>query len=83
MKIKKIKPIKNDLFGVKFEQRGPDDKHIMARLLIEDDTNWHETDVSFSSFWIDDLIAVLQRAKAKLEQSANKEESGYGWEFKL
>jgi hypothetical protein len=71
-------------FGVKFEGRGVDDKHILVRLLTEDDETWHETGVCCSSFWIDDLIEVLQQTKSYLNAQEPDICDGrqYGWKFK-
>ena len=36
------------------------------RILSEDDEHWHLTGLSASVVWLNDLIKVLQEAKAKL-----------------
>jgi hypothetical protein len=70
-----------DLFGVRFVPRGPaGDRHVCLQLLCEDDGFWHEHGDAFSSHHIDDLIAVLQLARAKLE-AMPKDPDGFGWRF--
>jgi hypothetical protein len=72
--------IKGGQFGVRFEPRGQDDPHVCIQLLSEDDTNWFEVGNSFSSFWLDDLIAQLTAAKTLLEQGP-KDPAGFGYRF--
>jgi hypothetical protein len=72
--------ILGDCFGVRFVPRGRDDDHVCLQILIEDDTYWHKHGSSFSSHHIDDLISVLQMARAKLE-TMPKEGHGFGWKF--
>jgi hypothetical protein len=49
----------------------------MIQLMIEDDECWYPFGTRFSSYWIDDLITTLTKAK---EELANHPEdpSGYG-----
>lgn len=68
--------------GVKLIPRGKDDNHILIQLLAEDDENWHETDYIFSSYWLDDLIKVLELTKTHLNNNTNKSQCGFGNEFK-
>lgn len=82
MKLKRIKPVKGARNGVKFVPRGKDDPHILIQLLGEDDDNWFNSDGVMSSFWIDDLILTLQRAKETLSKKANPDRDGFGFEFK-
>ncbi len=71
--------ILGEQFGVEFIDRG--DGHIMIQLLSEDDEHWHNIGTSFSSFWIYDLIEVLDNAKTYLETKP-KDPSGFGRIFK-
>lgn len=64
-------------FGVEIVPRGRDDDHACIQILSEDDDNWFESGSSFSSFWLDDLIKVLQSAKTELQTNYEKEEFGY------
>ena len=76
--------IRGRLFGARLENRGANDTHICLRLMMEDDGYWHETNVSCSSFWIDDLIDTLQRAKWHLATHKPDMYNGRqcGWKFK-
>lgn len=78
-----IDEVKGIQFGVRLEPRGKDDKHVCIQIIIsEDDEQWHPHGSSFSSFWIKDLIRVLQLAQAELRRSAVKDSEGFGFEFK-
>lgn len=77
-----IREIKASQFGVKFKRRGLDDPHIIIQLLSEDDESWSETGTGFSSFWIDDIISVLQSAKTIMQEQAEKDPSNFGYRFK-
>jgi hypothetical protein len=76
--------IKHKQFGVRLEARGENDPHVCFQLLTEDDEYWGDTDTGGSTYWLDDLIGVLQAAKTALETSPEfeKEKNGYGWDFK-
>ena len=69
-------------FGVCFERRGSNDPHVLVQIYSEDDENWFECGSMFSSFWIDDLINVLNEAKKQLKKNFKKDKSGFGFEFK-
>lgn len=60
--------VKGACIGVKFEDRGPGDKHQCIRLLIEDDEKWIPTDFCVSSHWLHEAIAVLQVARDRLDR---------------
>lgn len=76
-----MKDVHGECVGVRFVRRGPSDPHICLCLLIEDDEIWHETDFEVSSYWIDDMIDTLVRAKARLRRVATTSPDGYGWIF--
>lgn len=52
--------LKGQQFGVRFERRGDDDRHVTIQLLSEDDENWFKVGNPFSSHWLTDLIQILQ-----------------------
>jgi hypothetical protein len=61
------------------------DQHISFSIEIEDDENWFPMDGSTSSYWLDELIEQLQRAKTYCEsQKPDIAKNGrqYGWKFK-
>ena len=76
--------------GVEFVARGEHsvseyvgkekDKHIVIQLLVEDDGIWHKVGNGFSSFWLDDLIEVLNKARKILDTMP--EDNGVGHKFK-
>jgi len=66
--------------GVALMPRGSKDGHICFLVLTEDDGNWFVSTNSSSSFWIDDLIKQLTRAKKWMKKNALKE--GCGHRFK-
>lgn len=74
--------IKGKQFGVRFEPRGDgaNDNHICIQILTEDDENWFEAGNSFSSYWLEDLITVLQTANDAMKQNAKKD-GKYGYKF--
>lgn len=53
-----------ELFGVEITERVDGYSGMMVQLLSEDDGNWFEDGSRFSDGWLDDLIEVLQQAKA-------------------
>lgn len=68
--------IKGELFGVDFIKRRHNDNHVLIELFLEDDEHWHKK-ISFSSYWIGDMIATLNKAKSYLEKECIKREDGY------
>lgn len=80
MKSFKNTEIKGQQFGVRFVPRGDKDDHICIQLLSEDDEQWFETGSYFSSHWLDDLIAVLKKAKEEMKSNAKKD-GNYGYKF--
>lgn len=60
---------KGDQFGFRIVNRGTNDSHALLEIISEDDEKWHKS-MDFSSFWIDDLIEQLQKAKTLLESDA-------------
>lgn len=76
-----IRPVLGDCFGVNFTHRGSSDPHLLISFMIEDDGLWAEKDFQLSSYWIDDCISTLQKAKLVLENKAQKVERD-GWREK-
>lgn len=76
---KAISDVLGECVGVRFSERD-DDNHIVLKFMIEDSWEWDEEKFSVSSYWIDDLIDVCNRTKAKLDCQAKKKL--YGYEFK-
>ena len=71
---------KGDCMGVRLVQRGPDDKHICFQLLVEGRGSGSYS----SSYWLDELIEVLQNARASMKHHSPDKVNGrqYGWRFK-
>lgn len=63
---------------------GPNTGEMQFIILVEDDENWHEQTTSGSVAWLDDLIDVLQAAKAYCQTQEPYIVDGkqYGWKFK-
>lgn len=74
--------IRGGQFGVDFEPRGSNDPHVCVRILTEDDEHWSASNVSFSSYWLDDFIAVLQAAKAALGATTFEPDGRFGYRWK-
>lgn len=75
--------IKGQQFGVRLDARGHEDPHVIIQLLGEDDENWFTIGNGFSSFWLDDLILVLQDTRAILMSNTQRfERESYGYRFK-
>jgi hypothetical protein len=71
--------------GVGLDRRGVDDPHVCFALLVEDDGNWFAQGESHSSsFWLPELIEVLQEAHAWLEKHGEPdgEDGKHGFRFK-
>lgn len=62
-------------FGLEFVDRG--DGHILIQLLSEDDEIWHKHGETFSTYWLPELIRVLQHAQNTLDKDAFKTDWGY------
>ena len=68
------------IFGVDIERRctyvghnGVEYKMApLLTLVIEDDEYWHRQNLRLDASWIDDVIDVLQRAKALIEKESSK-----------
>ena len=78
------KEFKGECKGVRLVPRGANDNHICIEILTEDDGNWFESNQSFSSYWIDDLIEQLTLAKQYMKTQSPHIHEGrqYGWKFK-
>lgn len=74
--------VKGSQFAVELVPRGPKDNHICLQLKGEDDENWFNIGNSFSSFWLNDLIRVLQNAQTMLDDQCVKDPKGWGYDFK-
>lgn len=79
--------IKGQQWGVRFEPRGKNDPHICIQLMGEDDEHWFDIGRDSgsgrsSSFWLPDLIAVLQLANDALRNRADASPDGYGYVFR-
>ena len=68
-------------FGVALEPRGVNDDHLLFEVYIGDDEHWNRK-LSASSFWIDDLITQLKKAKDYMSGSLQKDPNGYGYILK-
>ena len=81
-----VNPIefKGECIGIRLVQRGDKDRHICFQLLIEDDGYWYEMSEHSqpSSYWISDLQNVLKKANAWIKKNCDKDECGYGYNFK-
>lgn len=55
--------VKGELFMIE-EDESNESVHSTVRLFVEDDEVWHEV-LTFSSYWLDDLMDVLKRLKEK------------------
>lgn len=63
--------ILGELFGI--EIMGVDKgKDPILKLLLEDDGNWHEK-CAFSSFWLNDLLDVIEATKVHLRTPPREE----------
>lgn len=69
----------NNQFGTVLKHRHKEkgDMHILIQLLSEDDEVWFNVGNAFSSYWIDDLIEVLQSTKKILDSKFQKDMWGY------
>lgn len=66
--------------GVILTHRGEDDPHVCVQIITEDDENWFVSDNSFSSFWLPDLMSVLQEAQDWMNQNCDMDDCG--WKFR-
>lgn len=71
-----------DVGGIDFVERGQNDKHVCITLFDEDDGYFWEIS-NFSSFWLDDMIDLLQRAKSELETNTERFEKDGEWGYKF
>jgi hypothetical protein len=74
-----------ECMGIRLVPRGEKDNHVMLVLMVEDDGNWHEED-SFSSYWLPELMEMLQTAQEYMSLHCKPitDDQGChaGWEFK-
>ena len=56
-------------FAIRIKPRGKCDPHVIFEVYSEDDEYWSFS-LDASSFWIPDMISVLQKAKKVLETHA-------------
>ena len=57
--------IKGAQFGVRLEKNSAKADDIFVQLLSEDDDNWFDVGNGFSSYWLNDLITVLEAARVQ------------------
>lgn len=69
--------------GVDLVPRGSADRHILVKILIEDDENWIEK-LSISSYWLDEMIDQLITARDYCHKQERDTVNGgwNGWRFK-
>lgn len=76
---------KGECMGVRLVPRDSENSHIYFEVMVEDDELWHPKLLA-SSAWLDELIAVLQEARAAIQQAGVPDVAGdgrqYGWRFK-
>jgi hypothetical protein len=63
---------KGHCHGVNLVHRGESDDHALVQIFTEDDGTWSQQ-MSFSNYWLDDLILVLQAAQTKIKRSGVKD----------
>ena len=73
--------ILGECLGVELIERLNKDGHVMIQLLVEDDGIWHELGTPFSSFWIKDLVNVIEATSTHLRNMPD-DPSGFGKIFK-
>lgn len=74
-------PVEGKFFGIDFSKRDDSDDHAMVDIYSRGTKLWFKDD-SFSSYWIDDLVDVLNQAKIILEKDLKKEDDDYGYRYK-
>ena len=67
--------------GVILTHRGKDDPHVCAQIITEDDETWFISDTDFSSFWLPELISVLQEARNWMATNCDPDGT-HGWKFR-
>jgi len=78
-----IHVIKGECHGVVLSLRGEGDPHIVFRSIIEDDENWFINKAgSSSSFWLQDHIDVMKKAKKWLKKNCVESHGGFGWSIR-
>ena len=77
------KTFRGDCMGVKISERGPNDRHLIVTLEVEDDGSWSD-EGCFSSHWLDELIEQLECARSYLKTQTPDINDGvqYGWKTK-
>ncbi len=67
--------------GVGLSWRGPRDKHVCFTIFSGDDGHWYTSENSASSFWLPEVIRLLQEAQAWIEQNCRHSKDKCGWTF--
>lgn len=60
--------------GIGFEDGEKEGDKKLIRIYIEDDENWHKTNVCLNRFWIDDFVETLMWAKEVQDSVVIKKE---------
>ena len=55
--------IKGEMFGLRIEEKPEVCSGKFVQIFIEDDGNWSEFGNGFSSYWLEDLIAILTQGR--------------------
>jgi len=74
-----------ECLGVGLQKRGPQDDHVTVFILVEDDGSWFISGNGFSSFWLPELIPLLQEANTWMKRNCVPDMyKGVqsGWKFK-
>jgi hypothetical protein len=74
---KLIVSFRGNCFGVGLKQRGKNDKHICFVILVEDDESWFISKDDASTYWLPELMSMMQDALNWLDKNAIKTEDGY------
>lgn len=77
-----IKLFLGECVGVRLVTRGPIDNHICFEILVEDDGMWGKSSSFASSYWIPELMEVMQEVYSYLQNEQVRDQTGFGWMLK-
>ena len=73
----------SECMGVALTQRSPTDSHVCFVILVEDDESWYvQTGSGASSYWLPEMVSIMERTLNWVKSNCNIDPKGYGWSFK-
>lgn len=69
--------IHGDALGIALRRRNKDDPHMLVTPCVEDGGQWMLLPATYSSHWLDEMLACLDVARSWMQQHGRQTQEGY------